>query len=50
MRFRSLTSSEKELIGGSPQGSLLGGLNYNIASYDNDASDEGCDDMFGYFH
>ena len=51
VKFRNSQSSAKDLIGGSPQGTLLGGLNYIIASFDCDASEEGCEeeDQFDYF-
>ena len=44
VKFNNILSSEKELVGGSPQGTLLGGLNYIIASFDCDANEAGCDE------
>ena len=40
VKFKNVMSSEKSLVGGSPQGTLLGGVNYIIASCDN------CDQNF----
>ena len=39
LRFANTISNEKELIGGSLQGTLLGGINYIIASNNVDVED-----------
>ena len=51
VRFANTISNEKELIGGSLQGTLLGGTNYIIASSNVDVEEEGCDedDHFSYY-
>ena len=42
VNYDNSLSNERELFGGSLQGTLLGGINYNIASSDCDSSEDSC--------
>ena len=47
VKFKDTESSPKTLVGGSPQGTSLGGLSYIVANSDCDSGETGSVDLFG---
>ena len=49
VRFNGAESTEKKLIGGGPQGTILGGLEYIVSNNDCNKEETSSDDRYKYF-
>ena len=49
VRYKNGQSDPKKLTGGSPQGTILGGIKYTIASFDCTPEELTCEDKFRYY-